>query len=58
MSSIIPLSFVVFESGKFGKEGKKLKKFEYLKSKTSFSDIIKTFFIDFEELSYDEKIKI
>ena len=48
-----------FECGKCGKEGKKLQKFEYLENKKSFLDEIKkTFFIVFEGLSFDEKIKI
>ena len=47
-----------FESGKCGKEGEKLQKFEYLKNEKSFLDEIKTFFIIFEGLSFDEKIKI
>ena len=47
-----------FESGKFGKERKKLRKFAYLKNEKSFLDEIKkTFFIVFEGLSFDEKIK-
>ena len=33
-----------FESGKCGKEGKKLQKFEYLENEKSFLDEIKTFF--------------
>ena len=47
-----------FESGKCGKEGKKLQNFEYLKNEKSFFNDIKTFFIVFEGLSYGEKIKI
>ena len=34
-------SICSFVSGKCGKEGKKLQKFEYLKNKTSFLDEIK-----------------
>ena len=41
-----------------GKERKKLQKFEYLENEKSFLDEIKTFFIVFEGLSFDEKIKI
>ena len=41
-SSICP-----FESGKCGKEGKKLQKFEYLKNEKSFSDEIKNNFYSF-----------
>ena len=51
-------SICPFESGKCGKEGKKLQKFEYLENKKSFLDEIKTFLIVFEGLSFDEKIKI
>ena len=47
-----------FESGKCGKERKKIQKFEYLENEKSFFDEIKTFFIVFEGLSFDEKIKI
>ena len=47
-----------FESGKCGKEGKKLQKFEYLENKKSFLDEIKNIFHGFEDLSFDEKIKI
>ena len=43
------------ESGKFGKEEKKLQKFEYLKNKTSFLYEIKS--LVFEELSFGEEIK-
>ena len=42
-----------FESGKCGKEGKKLQKFEYLENEKSFLDEKKTtFFIVFERLSF------
>ena len=44
-----------FESGKFGKEGKKLQKFEYPENGKSFIDEIKTFFTVFEGLLFDEK---
>ena len=37
-------SICPFESGKCGKEGKKLQKFEYLENEKSFFDEIKTFF--------------
>ena len=47
-----------FESGKCGKEGKKLQKFEYLENEKSFLDEIKHIFIVFEGLSFDQKIKI
>ena len=47
-----------FPSGKSEKEKKKLQKFEYLKNIKSFLDEIKTFFIAFEGLSFDEKTKI
>ena len=46
------------ESGKCGKERKKLQKFEYLENEKSFLDEIKTFFMDFKGLSFCEKIKI
>ena len=44
-----------FESGKHGKEGKKLEKFEFLENKKRFLDEIKS--TVFEGLSFDEKIK-
>ena len=44
-----------FESGKHGKVGKKLEKFEYLENKKRFLDEIKS--TVFEGLSFDEKIK-
>ena len=47
-----------FESEKCGKEGKKRQKFEYVENEKSFLDDIKIFFIDFEGLSFGEKIKI
>ena len=50
-------SICPFESGKCGKEVKKLQKFEYLKNKKSFLDEIKNILIVFEGLSFDEKIK-
>ena len=53
MASICP-----FESEKCEKEGKKLQKFEYHEKEKSFLDEYKTFFIGFEGLSYDKKIKI
>ena len=43
------------ESGKCGKEGGKLPKFEYQEKEMSFLDEIKTFFIFFEGLSFGEK---
>ena len=36
-----------FESGKCGKEGKKLQKFEYLEKEKSFLDVIKNIFHSF-----------
>ena len=36
-----------FESGKYGKEGKKLQIFEYLENEKSFLDEIKTIFLSF-----------
>ena len=40
-------SICPFESGKFGKEGKKLQKFEYLENEKSFLDEIKNIFHSF-----------
>ena len=51
-------SICPFEFGKCRKEGKTLQKFEYLENKKSFLVEIKNFFILFEGLSLDEKIKI
>ena len=42
----IPL-FCPFESGKCGKEGKKLQKFEYLENEMSYLDAIKSIFHSF-----------
>ena len=50
-------SICPFESGKCGKEGKHLQKIDNFEEKKSFFDEIKTFFIVFEGLSFDEKIK-
>ena len=50
-------SIYPFESGKCGKEGEKIQKFEYLKIEKSFLDEIKPFFIVFEGLSFGAKIK-
>ena len=50
-------SICPFESGKCGKQGKKLQKFEYLENKKSFLFKIKTFLIIFKGLSFGEKIK-
>ena len=41
------ISICPFESGKCGKEGKKLQKFEYLENKKSFLDEIKNIFYSF-----------
>ena len=46
-SSIIPLPFAPLHIGKCGKEGEKIKKFEYLGNKKSFSDEIKNIFHSF-----------
>ena len=46
------------ESGKCGKERKKLQKFEYLKKEKSFLDEIKNIFYSFKGLSFCEKINI
>ena len=40
-------SICPFESGKFGTEGKKLQKFEYLENENSFLDEIKNIFHSF-----------
>ena len=40
-------SIYPFESGKCGKEGKKLQKFEYLEAEKSFLDEIKSIFHSF-----------
>ena len=40
-------SICSFESGKCGKEGKQLQKFEYLKNEKSFLDEIKNIFNSF-----------
>ena len=50
-------SICTFESGKYGKEGKKSQKFEYLENEMGFLDEI-TFLIVFKGLSFGEKIKI
>ena len=48
----------LFESENFGKNGKKIKKNEYLKYKKSFLDEIKSFFfIVFEGVSLGKKFK-
>ena len=45
-------SICPFESGKCGKEGGKLQKFEYLENKNSFSDEVKNVFIVLGGLSF------
>ena len=55
-SKIIPLPFALLNLDS-EKEGKKIKKIEYLKNEKSFLDEIKGFFIVFEGLSFGEKIK-
>ena len=52
------ISICPCESGKCGKKGEKLQKFEYLANEKSFFDEIKTFFIVFEGPSFGENIKI
>ena len=42
----------------FEKEEKKLQKLEYSENENSFLDEIKSIFIVFEGLSFDEKLKI
>ena len=51
-------SICLCKSGKCGKEGKKLQKFQCLENEKNFLDGIKTFSIVFEGLSFGEKIKI
>ena len=52
------MSICPFESGKCGKEGKKVQKFEYLENKRNFLDeIIYFFFSVFEGLSFGKKNK-
>ena len=52
------MSICPFESGKCGKEGKKVQKFEYLENKRNFLDeIIFFFFSVFEGLSFGKKNK-
>ena len=46
-SQIISLPFILFLSGKCGKEGKKLQKYEYLENENSFFDEIKNTFHSF-----------
>ena len=46
-----------FESGNCGKVRGKIQKREYIKNENSFLDEIKAFFIVFEVLKFDEKIK-
>ena len=41
------ISIYPFESGKFGKEGKKLQKIEYLENEKTFLDQIKNIFHSF-----------
>ena len=41
------ISICPFESGKCGKEGKKLQKFEYLQNEKNFLDEIKSIFHSF-----------
>ena len=52
------ISICPFQSGMFGKEGKKLQKSEYLENEKSFEMKQKTFFIVFEGLSFGGKIQI
>ena len=51
-------SICPFESGKCGKEGKELQKFEYLENEKSFLDKLKTFLIVPKGLTFGEKIKV
>ena len=55
---MIPLSFVLLNLESVGRKEKKLRKFEYLENRKSFSDERKKNFIDFKGLSFGEKIKI
>ena len=45
-------------SGKCGKEGKKLEKFDYLENEKSFLGKIKNTFPSFEGLSFGQKLRI
>ena len=47
LHQIIPVSFCPFESGKCGKEGKILQKFEYLEDKNCFLNAMKSIFHSF-----------
>ena len=51
-------SICPFESGKCGKEGKKLQKIEYLENEKIFLDEIKSIFVVFKGLSFGEEIKM
>ena len=57
MTSNYSTSICPSESGKCGKEGKKLQKFGYLENKKSSLDEIKNILHCFEGLSFDEKTK-
>ena len=57
-SEIILFPFALLNLESAERKGKKSQKFDkYLKDEKSFLDEIKTFFIVFEGLSFDEKIK-
>ena len=51
-------SICPFVSGKCGKEGKKLEKFDYLENEKSFLGKIKNTFPSFEGLSFGQKLRI
>ena len=50
--------FYPFQCGLFEKEEKKIQKLEYIENENSFLDEIKSIFIVFERLSFDEQLKI
>ena len=50
--------FYPFQCGLFEKEEKKIQKLEYIENEYSFLDEIKSIFIVFEGLSFDEQLKI
>ena len=51
-------SICPFESGKCGKEGKKIQKCEYLENEKSFLEEMKNIFHSFSRATFGEKIKI
>ena len=57
-SQIIPLPFALLNLDSVKRKGKNYKKLNILRTKRAFKIKKKTFFIVFEGLSLDEKIKI